>query len=607
MVKDELRAGPRGRAQLLPRRRSSTAIDKALRARDRARGRSRSRRGAATLLAPEPGARAGCRAPPIAARIARRTRKPRSRHGRRGDRADDAAADSQRRRRPMRRAPRAACSISSRACARSRIAKPLPARASAAADTEIAAASTAGRSRRDRGRSSKRAAARPSSRRSRSRRSRSAKERALGRRQSAGTPAAAPPRRAAAAEPDAHRLQAAGRRRRRQRRRRHAGRFPQFESRGSAVTTGITTGTTKPPPQAQRSPPSVLVTPIAEIAAHAAPSPAPPTATTAARIVTTGADGTPEDLGRDHRNSRAHHRARRRPGDRRWRSTASRALTGHANGKIVLWDLDRAEKIATVQRNEAERLGRRLHRRSRPLRRRQPRLEGHAVGCAPDRGAAAGARRPRERRAGRWPIRAAAAAARLGRRRQDGALWNLDTLDLKRTYRGHARFRDRGRLLAQRQAARRRGARRQHPGLVGASSRRLRALSGHRGRVADARLLAVGRPARLGRRRRHGALVGSAARTHRARAHRPRRRRHRGGVSRPTASIWLGRRRRARAPVGYSARTSWRGNSPPSRALGRPTAHSATFVCTACHARRRAAAAVSTRSSNRATMRGHQK
>jgi len=31
----------------------------------------------------------------------------------------------------------------------------------------------------------------------------------------------------------------------------------------------------------------------------------------------------------------------------------TRALTGHANGKVVLWDLERAAKVATVQRNEA--------------------------------------------------------------------------------------------------------------------------------------------------------------------------------------------------------------------------------------------------------------
>ena len=28
--------------------------------------------------------------------------------------------------------------------------------------------------------------------------------------------------------------------------------------------------------------------------------------------------------------------------------SGSRALTGHTNGKVVLWDIDRAEKIASL-------------------------------------------------------------------------------------------------------------------------------------------------------------------------------------------------------------------------------------------------------------------
>ena len=132
-------------------------------------------------------------------------------------------------------------------------------------------------------------------------------------------------------------------------------RFPQFESRGSAVTTGITTGTTNPPPpQAQAlAPAPVLITPIAEIAAHR------------------GVDF----RRRLHRRRPPHRHHRRRRTLKIWDAAyrnlvrtielddgpatslalnGSRALTGHANGKVVLWDLDRAEKIATVQRNEAK-------------------------------------------------------------------------------------------------------------------------------------------------------------------------------------------------------------------------------------------------------------
>ena len=46
-----------------------------------------------------------------------------------------------------------------------------------------------------------------------------------------------------------------------------------------------------------------------------------------------------------------------------------RALTGHKGGAIVLWDLERAEKLAVFQHQQAPDLRARLHRRRRPLRR----------------------------------------------------------------------------------------------------------------------------------------------------------------------------------------------------------------------------------------------
>ena len=42
-----------------------------------------------------------------------------------------------------------------------------------------------------------------------------------------------------------------------------------------------------------------------------------------------------------------------------------RALTGHKGGAIVLWDLERAEKLATFQHQQAPDLGARIHRRRR--------------------------------------------------------------------------------------------------------------------------------------------------------------------------------------------------------------------------------------------------
>ena len=77
-------------------------------------------------------------------------------------------------------------------------------------------------------------------------------------------------------------------------------RFPQFESRGSAVTTGITTGTTNPvQPQAQAP---VLVTPMAEIEAHRGSISGAAYTDDGRRIVTTGADGTMKVWDATYRN-----------------------------------------------------------------------------------------------------------------------------------------------------------------------------------------------------------------------------------------------------------------------------------------------------------------
>ncbi|MDP1911302.1 MAG: protein kinase, partial [Hyphomicrobium sp.] len=131
-------------------------------------------------------------------------------------------------------------------------------------------------------------------------------------------------------------------------------RFPQFESRGSAVTTGITTGTTNPPPpQAQAlAPAPVLVTPIAEIAAHRGSISGAAYTDDGRRIVTTGADGSMKIWDAAYRNLVRTIELDDGPATS-LALNGVRALTGHANGKVVLWDIDRAEKIATVQRNEA--------------------------------------------------------------------------------------------------------------------------------------------------------------------------------------------------------------------------------------------------------------
>ena len=262
-------------------------------------------------------------------------------------------------------------------------------------------------------------------------------------------------------------------------------RFPQFESRGSAVTTGITTGTTNPlPPQVQAlAPAPVLVTPIAEIAAHRGSISGAAYTDDGRRIVTTGADGSMKIWDAAYRNLVRTIELDDGPATS-LALNGVRALTGHANGKVVLWDLDRAEKIATVQRNEAN-------------------IWAVAFTGDPNRFATAS----HDWKVTLWDARQTAAPLQVldghensvqslayspqllllasGSADKTVRVWNLDTLDLKRAYRGprdfvtSVAFSPSGKLLA----AGALDGRIQVWSVL--SSRRMRTLNGHRGRVAD--------------------------------------------------------------------------------------------------------------------------
>ena len=245
-------------------------------------------------------------------------------------------------------------------------------------------------------------------------------------------------------------------------------RFPQFESRGSAVTTGITTGTTNPPPpQAQAlAPAPVLVTPIAEFAAHRGSISGAAYTDDGRRIVTTGADGSMKIWDAAYRNLVRTIELDDGPATS-LALNGARALTGHANGKVVLWNIDRAEKIATVQRNEAN-------------------IWAVAFTGDPNRFAAAS----HDWKVTLWDARQTAAPLQVldghensvqslayspqllllasGSADKTVRVWNLDTLDLKRSYRGPRDFVTSVAFSQQRQAACCRGARRPHSGMVGA-------------------------------------------------------------------------------------------------------------------------------------------
>ena len=122
-------------------------------------------------------------------------------------------------------------------------------------------------------------------------------------------------------------------------------RFPQFESRGSGETSaGIRTASLQEAP---------VIRPVAELTGHVGPVKALGYSSDGASIATAGADARLKiwnaATGTLTRTIELDNGA----------ATAlalfgSHALTGHAGGDIVLWDWQRAEKIATFKRNEAE-------------------------------------------------------------------------------------------------------------------------------------------------------------------------------------------------------------------------------------------------------------
>lgn len=159
-----------------------------------------------------------------------------------------------------------------------------------------------------------------------------------------------------------------------------------------------------------------------------------------------------------------------------------RALTGHASGRVALWDLDQGRKVATFRRNEGN-------------------VSSLTFAGGPDRFAASGS----DLKVALWDTHTATAPAHAFEGHEGTAeavaysgrgpylasggadhlvkLWNLDTLQLVRTYKGHAEsisalaFAGEGRQLAS--ASLDGGIR-----LWSTSSSRLQhVLRGHQGRV----------------------------------------------------------------------------------------------------------------------------
>ncbi len=261
-------------------------------------------------------------------------------------------------------------------------------------------------------------------------------------------------------------------------------RFPRYESRGASV----------PSSESAQVPQSNIVTPLAEIAAHRGAISGLAYTYDGRWIVTTGEDATLKVWDAGYRSLVRTLEL----DDGRATSLAlsgMRALTGHANGKAVLWDLQTAQKLAILQRSEAS-------------------VDAVSFAGAQTRVATAS----HDGKVALWDIEQPSAPLHVfeahsgsvealaysqersllasGSADKTVRLWNLPTLALKRKYRGprdgvsSVAFSRNGRLVA-------RGA---LDGRVRVwsvlSSRRLRTLSGHKGRVAgiafapDAQVLA---------------------------------------------------------------------------------------------------------------------
>ncbi len=119
-------------------------------------------------------------------------------------------------------------------------------------------------------------------------------------------------------------------------------RFPSYESRGASV----------PSSQSAQAPQANIVTPLAEISAHRGAVNALAYTDDGRWIVTIGGDATLKVWDAGYRSLVRTLELDDGP------ATAlslfgTRAVTGHADGKVVLWDLATAQKLATLQRNDA--------------------------------------------------------------------------------------------------------------------------------------------------------------------------------------------------------------------------------------------------------------
>jgi serine/threonine protein kinase len=218
-------------------------------------------------------------------------------------------------------------------------------------------------------------------------------------------------------------------------------RFPQFESRGSGETSSDTASTSATSSIRTASlPEPPVIRPVAELTGHVGPVTGVAFSSDGAAVATVGADARLKIW-----NPSAATLIRTIELDNgpatAFAMYGTRALTGHASGDIVLWDWQRAEKLGSFKRNEAEiwsiAFAGRVDRFAASSHDWKVTLWDTATPSGPiqvidahESAAQAVAYITTER----GPRLASGGADKLVK------LWNLDTLDRIRTYRGHQDF-----------------------------------------------------------------------------------------------------------------------------------------------------------------------
>lgn len=254
-------------------------------------------------------------------------------------------------------------------------------------------------------------------------------------------------------------------------------RLPRMETRGTAVPSTTVTGSINPPPAAKP------VAPVARLTGHAGPVTSIAYSDDGTAILSAAKDATVKIWTASSAALKRTIELDDGPASA-MAVSGSRLLTGHANGTVVLWDWERADKIASYKRNDAEiwsvtflgaseRFASAGHdwkiavwdaaTTSGPF----AVLDAHDSAVQALAFSAAGSR----------PLLASGSADKTLK------VWNLETLDRIRTYRGHrdyvtaVAFSSRGREVASASL----------DGNVriwsGRSSRLTRSLSGHQGRA----------------------------------------------------------------------------------------------------------------------------